>query len=359
MSTRSTDLITAAAATAALFLAACGGTPATPAEKPAVQAPTAIVESATIPSTRSVAGSVRSSNVSPLAAKVMGNVIRVHVSEGDQVRAGQLLVEIDSREGRAQTDRARAGSAEVEQAIEAARANAAFAESTFNRYSALRDRQSVSPQEFDDVRNRFETARAELARLIARRGEVRAMGDQASAFLEYSFVRSPINGIVTGRFIDPGAQAAPGMPLVTVEDAASLRVETSIPESLQVQQGGSVTIESGGQRSEGKIIHVQPSLDGQTRSSLVKIAPATGTPLRSGQYVRVIFQTGERTAITVPPGAILRRGQLTSVFVVDPDGVARMRLVTLGEDGEILSGLQQGERIVTDASRVTDGARVS
>jgi RND family efflux transporter MFP subunit len=359
MSMRSTDLITAAAATAALLLAACGGKPATTEERPVIQAPTAIVESATIPATRSVAGSVRSSNISPLAAKVMGNVVRVHVSEGDSVRAGQLLVEIDSREGRAQTDRARAGSAEIEQAIEAARANAALAESTFNRYSALRDRQSVSPHEFDGVRTRFETARAELARLLAKRDEVKAMGDQANAFLDYSFVRSPINGIVTGRFIDPGAQAAPGMPLVTVEDANSFRVETSVPESLHVQQGASVTIDSGGQRTEGKVTHVQPSLDGRTRSSLVKIAPAAGTPLRSGQYVRVIFQTGERSAITVPPGAILRRGQLTSVFVVDPDGVARMRLVTLGEDGEILSGLQKGERIVTDASRVTDGARVS
>jgi RND family efflux transporter MFP subunit len=345
---------------AALVFAACSGSDQKPLERPAVSAPTTVVEASTVPSTRALAGTVRSSNVSPLSAKVMGNVVRVHVSEGDHVRAGQLLVEIDPREGQAQSARARAGAAEIEQAIEAARANATFAESTFNRYSALRDRQSVSPQEFDDVRTRYESARAELARLVARRDEVRAVGSQAATFLDYSFVRSPISGVVTSRFIDPGAQAAPGMPLLTVEDSQSLRIEAAVPEGVHLQQGDVVILEAGDVRLEGRVAHLQPSLDGRSRSSLAKIVPLEpASGLRSGAYVRVLIRTGERQALTIPPGAIARRGQLTSVYVVDPDGVARMRLITLGEQHEVLSGLAAGERIVTDATLVRDGVTVS
>lgn len=62
--------------------------------------------------------------------------------------------------------------------------------------------------------------------------------------------------------------------------------------------------------------------------------------------------------LTVPESAIVRRGALTSVFVVGSDGVAHMRLITLGEAGEVLSGLEEGDRVVTEPAKVTDGAKI-
>ena len=354
------------------ILAACGADEAIPPERATLNTPTAMVATTTIPSTRAVAGTVVSSNVSPLSAKVIGNVTRVLVNEGDRVRAGQLLVEIDSREGKAGTEQARAGSVEIERAIDAARANATLADATLKRYTALFERRSVSAQEFDDVKARAAGATAELARLEAKRGEVRAMATQAQTFLDYSSIRSPIDGVVTRRFVDPGAQAAPGMPLVTVEDTRTYRVEATLPDEVRVRPGDPVTIEIGGAHVQGRIPKGLRGVEPTGRRPVVMTAlggdPArrAGAPyhdaanpaIRSGAYARVLVPVGERAAITVPPTAIVRRGQLTSVFVVGTDGVARMRLVTLGEDNEVLSGLDAGERIVIDGAKAADGAKI-
>lgn len=328
-------------------LAACTHDEPKPLVRETVTAPTGIVQSAPVAATRTVAGTVRSTNVSPLAAKVMGNVLRVHVAEGDRVRAGQLLVEIDPREARAQTSAASS-------AIAAAEANAALAQATFKRFDALRGRGSVSPQEFDDVKARRDAASAELDR-------VRAMSTQARTYLDDASVRAPMDGIVTARFVDPGAQAAPGMPLLTIEDARAHRVEAFVPEELRVKTGDTVRLQwdDAAEPVEAKVTRVQPSVDAATRSSLVQIDVPAGANLRSGTYVRVSFLEGQREAIRVPAAAIVRNGALTSVFVVGTDGVARMRLITVGENNEVLSGLAPGERIVTDAANVRDGVKVS
>jgi RND family efflux transporter MFP subunit len=312
-----------------------------------------------VPALHDVAGTVRAGATSTLAANLVGTVVRVDVAEGDAVRAGQVLLEIDSRDGRAATDRARAAGTEVERAIDAARAGAGLAEATLTRYEALHARRSVSTQELDEARARAATARAELARVEARRGEARATAAQADTLLDHSRVRAPVDGVVVGRFVDPGAQAAPGVPLLTVEDRGDPRVEAAAPEGLTVRAGDRVLLDAGEGPFEARVTRVQPSLDPAGRSALVKIA--LDRPLRSGAYVKVSFLGPDREALTVPSAAVARRGGLTSVFTVE-DGTARMRLVTVGASAggrsEVLAGLAAGERVVADASRVRDGARV-
>lgn len=308
----------------------------------------------------SVAGTVRSQTTSTLAANVVGTVLRVRVAEGDRVYAGDVLVDIDAREPRAQADRAQAGSEEVEHAIDAATANAQLADTTFHRYEALHQRGSASQQEFDEARTKATAAQAELARLVARRGEARAASTQANAVLGYSSVRSPIDGIVTTRFVDPGAQAAPGVPLLAIENESATRVDASVPESVVVHPGDQAIVTAGEQRLGARVTRVQPSIDSGARSAIVQLE--LERPLRSGTYVRVSFTIGKRSVVTVPAEALVQSGQLTSVFVVGTGDIARMRLVTLGDrDGtsvEVLSGLEAGERIVSAPGHVRDGMLV-
>ena len=332
---------------AAVLLASCGSE--TPAAKTAkAVGPFEMARSEVLPETKITTGTVRSANVSPLAAKVMGNVTRVLVSEGDRVRAGELLLEIDDREGRARSAQAAAGAAEVDQAIAAARANAGVTTATYKRIEMLRDRGSVSAQEFDEAAAKKSAAEAQLRQALAQRAQAGAGQREADTFLSYARVRSPIAGIVTARMIDPGAQAAPGMPLLTVEDDSRYRVETTVDEELaaKVHAGDLVKIDG----LKARVTNIVPAVDPATRSSLVKIDLPKNSPLRSGAFVRVAFTTGTRSAITVPAGAVQRRGQLTSVQVVDDDGIARMRLVTLGETMggrvEVLSGVDAGEKLV-------------
>jgi RND family efflux transporter MFP subunit len=334
----------ALAALALTTLAACGSHEPAQEARETVSAPTAVVQRASQPSARVVAGTIRSATVSPLAANIVGSIVRVHVSEGDQVRAGQVLVEIDPREARAESSAASAS-------ITAAEASAKLAETTYRRYETLAERRSVSRQELDEARARRDAAQADLAR-------VRASAVRAGTRVEYNFVRAPFDGVVTARFVDAGAQAAPGVPLLTIEDSRRMRAEATIPDDLRVRTGERVTLEVDGVTSGGVIAQIQPSVDSVSRSSLVKIDIDGSQSFRSGSFVHIRFPTGAREVLRVPPAAVIQRGQLTSVFVVDADGVARMRLVTLGQDGEVLSGLDAGERIVTSPANVRDGVKI-
>lgn len=366
-------------AAAAAFLFACSHE-TDQAKVESVNAPVEVVRATAFPQLTIVSGTVRSANISPISAKLTGNVTRVLVSEGDRVRAGQPLLEIDARDVRAKADQALAGTAEVEQAIDganaavsAAEANANFANATYKRFAALRERGSVSPQEFEEVAAKKAGADAQLEQarrgrdaLLARRNQARAAVAEAETFLGYSILRSPVDGIVTARMIDPGAMAAPGMPLLTVEETSHYRAEAVLDESLaqSVRQGDLVTLDDGNRRFDAHVTNITPSVDPSTRGALVKIDLPANSGLRSGTFVKVGFATGTKNAITVPETALNRRGELTSVYVVDKDGFARMRLVTLGDAQksgiEVLSGLDDGERIVPQIpNELRDGAKVN
>lgn len=342
-----------------LLVAACSRDATTPPRE-TVQAPTVVARRTSLPILHTVAGTVRSQTASTLAANVVGTVVRVAVAEGDRVRAGDVLVEIDAREPRAQAERARAGRDELERAVEGAAANAQLAETTYRRFEALRRRGSASQQEYDEARARRTAAQAELARLNASRQGARAAVTQAAAVLGYSSVRAPIDGVVTARFVDPGAQAAPGVSLVAIEEERATRVDATVPEGIPITVGALAFVEAGDQRLQARIVRLQPSVDSTARSALVKLELAQ--PLRAGTYVKVSFPAGERTAVVIPAATLVRRGQLTSVFVIDKDNVARMRLVTIGAtngaDVEVLSGLDAGESIVSAPARVREGVIV-
>lgn len=340
-------------------LAACAGQENAPAPE-SVDAAVVLVRRSSVPSLHTVAGTVRAETTSTLAANMVGTVMRVHVAEGDRVRAGQLLVEIDAKDRHAQVERMGARRTEVERAIEAASANAQLAEATHRRMLALRNDGLASPQSYDEARAAQLAAQAELQRALALRGEARAAATEADAMLAHSNVRAPIDGVIAARFVDPGAQAAPGVALLAIENETATRVDTHVAEDVAVRPGDRAVVTAANERIEARVIHVQPSVDSAARSSLVKLRLTR--PVRAGTYVRVSFTTGQRDVIAVPETALVRRGSLTSVFVVGADDIARMRLITIGSSAEtqaeVLSGLAAGETIVSQPARVRDGVVV-
>jgi hypothetical protein len=147
------------------------------------------------------------------------------------------------------------------------------------------------------------------------------------------------------------------VPLLTVESEKAQRVDANVAESVAVRAGDRVTVIAGERRLAARVLRVQPSVDSSARTGLVKLQ--LDEPLRAGTSVKVAIPIGTRDVVTVPQSVLVRRGQLTSVFVVGTDRVARMRLITLGAtDGgqaEVLSGLAAGEQIVAAPARVRDG----
>jgi multidrug efflux pump subunit AcrA (membrane-fusion protein) len=384
---------------AALFLS-CGSKEdfsktASPPQKVKIEK----AQASPVENTYEAMGTVRSKTISVLSSKVLGLILSIHVREGDRVKAGQLLVEIDDREMKAQLEKSRAGLKEsqfaldeIEKAIrggeaekKAADARLALASSTLDRYKGLFERRSVSSQEFDEVQTKNTAAKADadqaserLQALLAKKNQIIARIDQAKAdtvnaeaFLSHTRILSPIDGIVTAKPADVGQMAAPGTPLLSVEDETHYRLEALVEESrigrIHLGDPVSVSIDALGQKPiAGQVSEIVPALDPASRSYIIKIdlrSPDSSTLFRSGLFGKVRFNTGTKKVLTVPVQSVLERGQLTFVYVVDPAKIAHMRLIqtgkTYGDRVEVLSGLSEGDQVILEPlSAVKDGAAV-
>jgi multidrug efflux pump subunit AcrA (membrane-fusion protein) len=357
------------------------------------------VQASPVEDTYEAMGTVRSKTISVLSSKVLGRIVSIPVREGDRVKAGQLLVEIDDREMKAQLQKSRAGLKETQYALDemekairageaekkAADARFSLASSTLDRYKGLFERRSVSSQEFDEVQTKNAAAKADadqaserLQGLLAKKNQIIARIDQAKAdmanveaFLSHTRILSPIDGIVTTKPADLGQMAAPGTPLLSVEDESHYRLEALVEESrisrIHLGDTVSVSIDALGQKPmDGQVSEIVPALDPASRSTIIKIdlrAPDSSTLFRSGLFGKARFNTGTKRVLTVPVQSVLERGQLTFVYVVDPAKIAHMRLIQTGKPYgdrvEVLSGLSEGDQVIVEPlPAVKDGATV-
>jgi multidrug efflux pump subunit AcrA (membrane-fusion protein) len=383
----------------ALLLVACGKEPAAPAKAPAppvvrdVSLGAAV--STRVEETAEVMGTVRSRTTATLSSKIVAGIVAMHVREGSLVEAGALLIELDDRDIAASVRRAEAGLAEAQaaetevgRAIAAAEAARAAAEAqrdlaaaTLKRYQQLLERKSVAPQEYDQVLARQKAAAADVERAAAEEQAVRAKRLQVLARIEaakaeianakvmlgYARIVAPWSGIVTVKQADVGTLAAPGTPLLTLEDNHRYWLELAIPDAqaAAVRPGQSLrmAVDAAGLSGSARVSDIVPAADPATRSTQVRLDLPASPQLRSGLFGRARLPVGQRQAILVPPGAVVERGQLQGVYAVDPNGIARFRLIRTGltypGGVEVLSGLVGGEQIVVSgADRVTDGARI-
>jgi multidrug efflux pump subunit AcrA (membrane-fusion protein) len=388
------------ASLALLLLAACRGERA--AEAPGRQAPPVTgvrVETTTLTPMRAgeeVVGTVRTKTQTVIASKVQGYVREVRARQGDHVEHGRVLVTVDDRELTARADRARSGLAESEMGLDevkrtleealaslrSAEADRAYAEATANRYRQLRERELISAQDYETVDTRRKSAAALVEQATARIASVRAREKQmvyridaaaaelraAEIALGETRIVAPATGVVVDRRVEPGDLAVPGQPLLVLDDPRIYRLEASVGESavgrVRLGQRVPVILDSLGRSLEGRVTEIIPAADPSSRTVTVKLDLPADPGLRSGLFGRARFPAEERPALLVPIPALVERGQLTAVYVVGADDVARLRLVTVGarhaDRVEILSGLEGGERIVAEgAPRVSDGTRVA
>jgi multidrug efflux pump subunit AcrA (membrane-fusion protein) len=325
-------------------------------------------------------GTVRGRTTAVLTSKTTGYVRAIDVRPGDTVRAGQVLALLEANDSTAGVRRARAGfdqslesRTEADNRLRAAQAALRVAQATQQRISALYANGSVPQQEYDESEARLQAALAEeqaaQARLrssSARIAQAKAEVGEAQASLDDARITAPFAGQVIERRIDPGNLALPGTPLLVLEQAGTLRVETAVEEShaasVALGDGALVEIEALPQPVNGRVAEIVPTVDAASRAFVVKIdLPGERAGLRPGMFARVGFRVSSRPRLVVPTTAITKHGALDRVFATDGERL-RLRMVTLGEAQgpwtEVLSGLSTGEQIVAAPTRlVTDGAR--
>ena len=365
-----TALATAVMALLVASFSACSSGKKAQAPTPEVVRGVALitVQRAMQPDYLEATGTVRPAQSAQLASQIMGTITSVNAHEGEAVRHGQVLITIDGAQPRAAYQSATAGLQASKQAVAAADADYALADATMKRYQSLYDKQSVSPQEYDEVKTKLEAAKARRDAAQAGTAQAEAAVAESSTAVGFTKIRAPFDGLITAKLVDPGAMAAPGIPLLILEDPSRFRLEANVDESQigLVKLGATVPVvidSLGGQEIAGKVVQIVPAADPASRTFTVKIELPANPLIRSGVFGRAKFSHGERESMVVPQTALLQRGQLDAVYVVSKDGLATLRYVTLGKPSsgnvEVLSGLQDGDRVVAQVNgRELSGKRV-
>lgn len=283
-----------------------------------------------------------------VAAQVQGRVLETRVDAGARVQRGDVLMRIDTREA----DQAVAGAAAN---VAAAQARLVEARANLERTRSLKARNFVSAASVDQAQAAFDAANAQYKAAEAGRA-------QADTSRGFATVTAPMDGIVAQRLTEAGEMAQPGRPLMTIYEPGGLRAVADVPQSRLAELNRSgmkakVEFPESGRWLDAVSITVLPSADPRTHTARVRVSlPADAPGVVPGMAARVHFPVGEAPRLAVPASAILRRGELTGVYVADGKGSFNLRQLRIGStlaDGsiEVLAGLAGGETVALDPVR--------
>jgi RND family efflux transporter MFP subunit len=313
--------------------------PSPVAARPATQPLT--VRMQTRPYLADIVGSVQAENRTQIAARLVANIAEMRVSAGDRVQAGDVVTILDDRDLRARV-------AQANETLKSAEARRDLAGIELARVTDMVARNVASEFELDRVRAMNAGAVADVARF-------QQAVTEAQVALSDTQIRSSISGIVIDRLAEPGDQASPGKPLLTVYDPTRLRVQASARESyvgrLHIGQELAVFIDVLDQERAGVVREIVPQADPSSRSFDVKVHLNDSRDLLPGMFARLRLPLDPRQQIEIPLSAVRSVGQVQFVQVLDPaGGHVNRRAVRLGQvEGDrvaVLAGLAEGEQIL-------------
>ena len=328
---------------AAALAAACGSEP-----PPAPRAAPGALESAAVEmrevelaySAEAVIEAVRQSTVS---AQIAGRIVELRFDVGDYVKKGEVIVRIDERAAAQAQAASEAQVGEAQAALANARVN-------YERSKQLLAQKFISASALDKAEADYKAAQARVAALLAGAG-------QAATERAFATVAAPYSGVVSARHVELGEMATPGKPLMTGFDPATLRVVATVPQAevaaIQALGKARVEVPSSGRWIDVPRLVIVPAADPRTHTVRIRLELAgDARGVYPGVYARAHFVTGRAPRLLVPRQAVLRRSEVTAVYVADERGVhlRQVRLGTAGDESavEVLAGVKPGERVALD-----------
>ncbi len=302
-----------------------------------------VVHIESLASQATYSGEVRARYETPLAFRVAGKLAARQVEVGSLVRKGQVLARLDEADLSLQAQASEAGKV-------AAQAQLTRAKSDYERFKVLRERNLVSEFDFKNAQTQFEVAQSQYEQAQA---QARVGGNQAG----YAVLVADANGVVTALQAEIGQVVAAGQPVVTLARSGEREIEISVPESRvdELRKASSIDIRLWAKPDKlypGVVREIAPDTDPVTRTYSTRISvQKADTDLKLGMTATVTLHGVGSTGVRLPLTAIYQPEATAQVWVVDADGVVNLRAVTLGEfidnDITVLSGLNEGERVVT------------
>ena len=337
--TRIARLVAAVALATALL--ACGQAPsgAPPATLPPLES--IVLELQHAPLERQLDGKIEAVNQGTVAAQTSGRVTEILYDVNDFVPAGAVIVRIRATEQRA-------GLLQAEAALREATARETEARQRYERVVVMFEKQLVAKAAIDEASANRDAAVAHLA-------AARAAVESAREGVSYTEIRAPYAGIVTRRDVQLGETVAPGTPLMSGLSLRFLRVNVDVPQSIveQVRRIRKAAVYIEGRRIEATKLTVFPEAAAASNTFRARLElPENATDLYPGMFVKVAFVIGDAKRLLVPAEAVVDRGDVTAVYVIDATGRTSLRQIRPGHrfDGklEVLAGISAGERIATD-----------
>ena len=314
--------------------------------------------------TITLAGTLVAFSEATLYGKVAGYVKSIHVDKGDTVRRGQTLAVLEAPEMLKEVDQAEASFREARASLDRAKAEADLQSATYKRYSEVhgKDPDAVSNQELDEYRSRSEVADAEVKLAEARVETARANHERLVALNGYASITAPFSGVVTARYVDPGAliQAATsstqGQPVVSVQNLDTIRVYVSVPELdvpfVHIGTPASLTTAAYPRKVfKAAVTRFAEALEPSTRTMKTEIDLRNFQHvLRPGMYGDVTLEIEKLpNVLVIPDYALAVEGSKRLVWVVRDGTAHRVQVETGLDDGnqvEVRSGLKGGEQVV-------------
>ncbi|MDH5456566.1 MAG: efflux RND transporter periplasmic adaptor subunit [Gammaproteobacteria bacterium] len=288
-------------------------------------------------------GRVEAVNQATVSAQTSGRIAELPFDVNDYVDAGDIVMRFTDTEQKAALSRAEA-------TLQEARARLAEARQEFERFSKMIENNSISRSQFDQARANRDAAEARLNAAISG-------VETAKEQLEYTVVRAPYAGIVSRRHVQLGEVVSPGQPLISGLSLHQLRVNVDVPQSMfhAIRTIGKAYAYVEDERIEAASLTFFPVADAGSNTFRVRVnLPDGAATLYPGMFIKVGFVVGETKRLLVPVDAVVRRSELSAVYVVDGDTVS-LRQVRLGrrygDSIEILAGLTEGEVVATDPVR--------
>ena len=269
---------------------------------------TVIVQRAEVPVVRTLNGVVEAVNEATVSAQTSGRVGEILYDVDDVVPAGAVIVRLRGKEQRADLDRAEA-------ALDEAIARDAEARARYERFSDMYERQVVPKATLDEALAGRDSARAQVA-------AARAAVERAREGVSYTEVRAPYGGVVTKRFVTVGESVSPGSPLMSGVSLDDLRVVVDLPQSLAdaVRARQSAWIDVDGKQVPAQSVTVFPVAEPLSNSFRARVLlPKATTAVRPGMFVKVVFAIGTSAQLLVPATAVIERGELIGVYVLDAE----------------------------------------
>ncbi len=272
-------------------------------------------------------GTLEAENEVDVVGRVSAPIVELRAEEGMAVARGQLLARLDDAELSAQ--------------LEISRVNLAEATQAWERAQQLERSQLISPEEHEQARTRFETARAQLE------------GDQIQ--IGYARVRAPFAGLIVTRYVDFAQQISPGTPMFRLSDFDPLLCPIQVPERdlsrLEIGQAAYLEVEAWpGERFEAEVLRIRPVVDAATGTVRVTLAVRGRGQLRPGMFADVFVETDRREGVLVMPKTALSIDSIGDTVYLAGESVARRREVELGfAEGDfvqVVSGLEAGDQVV-------------